>query len=299
MEFRDHLSTKYAAATVNGILTCQSSAFREFTERQWVEVNPCDGVAAIKNPDRIHNWIKTREEITRLPAACAGDLRDMVAVSIGTGLRLDELLHLQFADVDLAGRLITVHRGRKGTTKSGKLRRVPILDSVLPVLRDRALNRAGAVHVFPGRDGRVRAKQGVGPIYKLALKRAGLDTSLRWHDLRHTFAVHWVSSGGDIFRLSKILGHADVKLTARLYADYAPEAFEEDHHRVAFVVPSDRVNMYRLVRDEESGQIRGRLMSVANRWRRSIAPRCRPLATGAQANLHARRAIAYSAANGR
>ena len=138
----------------------------------------------------------------------------------------------------------------------------PILDSVLPVLRARVLNRNGATLVFPGKGGGVRAKQGVGPIYKLALKRAGLDTTLRWHDLRHTMAVTWVSDGGDIFRLSKILGHADVKLTARLYADYAPEAFDQDYHRVAFVVPTERANLYSLKRDED-GKIIGRVAVAA------------------------------------
>ncbi len=260
--FRDRLSTKYAAATVNGIMTCLSSAFAEFVDREWVEVNPCVGVAAIKNPDRIHNWIKTREEMTKLLAACAGDLRDMVAVALGTGMRLDELLHLQFADLDMGRRIVTVSRGRQGTTKSGRIRKVPILDSVLPVLRARVLNRNGATLVFPGKGGGVRAKQGVGPIYKLALKRAGLDTTLRWHDLRHTMAVTWVSDGGDIFRLSKILGHADVKLTARLYADYAPEAFDQDYHRVAFVVPTERANLYSLKRDED-GKIIGRVAVAA------------------------------------
>lgn len=257
MGFRDRLAQKYAPATVNGILTCVSSAFSYFLDRQWIAANPCDGVAPVENPHREHNYIRTTEEITRLLAGCAAELRDMIVVAVGTGMRLDELLHLQWADVDIAGRLIQIHRGRKGTTKSGKLRRVPILDSVLPTLRERALQRGGALLVFPGKEGKVRAKQGVRPIFKLALKRAGLDVTLRWHDLRHSFAVAWVSSGGDIFRLSKLLGHADVKITARLYADYAPEAFAGDYHRVAFTVPTERPNLYALKRDE-AGKIVGR-----------------------------------------
>lgn len=256
--FRDRLSTKYAASTVNGIITCLSSAFTEFVDREWVEANPCSGVAPIECPDRLHNWIKTREEMTKLLAACAGDLRNMVAVSLGTGIRLDELLHCQHSDYDLERRILQIHRGRQGTTKSGKIRRVPILDSVLGVFRELALHRGGNVLLFPGRDGNVRAKQSVRAIFKLALKRAGLDASLRWHDLRHSFAVAWTSSGGDIFRLSKVLGHSNVRLTAKLYADYAPEAFEQDYGRVSFVVPTERANLYRLQRDEE-GKIVGRI----------------------------------------
>ena len=154
-------------------------------------------------------------------------------------MRLDELLHLHHADVDLERRLITVHRGRQGTVKSGKVRAVPILDVVLDMLKKRALRRAGDVLVFPGKEGAVRSKPGVRDAYKLAVKRAGLDTRLRFHDLRHTFASHWVLDGGDIFRLSRVLGHSSVVITQKFYAHLAPEAWTQDYHRVAFVVPDE------------------------------------------------------------
>ena len=76
-------------------------------------------------------------------------------------MRLDELIHLQWADVDVERRLISVHRGRKGTTKSGKARRVPILNTLLPFLRELALKRDGATLVFPGEKGKPRSKPGV------------------------------------------------------------------------------------------------------------------------------------------
>jgi hypothetical protein len=47
----------------------------------------------------------------------------------------------------------------------------------------------------------------------------------------------WVLDGGDIFRLSKILGHSSVIVTQKTYAHLIPEAWEQDYHRVAFVVP--------------------------------------------------------------
>lgn len=255
--WRDKQARRLAPATVNGNLTCLSSACSYFVDRGWIDRNPCHGVEAIENPTTSYNWIRTREEMSRLLVACAGDLRDMVAVSLGTGLRLDEMLHLQWADVDVSRRLLTVHRGRKGTVKSGKVRHVPILDAVLPLLRDRGIRRDGAILVFPGRGGEVRSKQGVTAIYKLALKRARLDESLRWHDLRHTFASHWMQDGGCIFRLSKILGHSSVRITEQRYAHLAPEAFEQDYHRVAFVVPNEAAPIYKLERDV-AGRIVGR-----------------------------------------
>jgi len=43
--------------------------------------------------------------------------------------------------------------------------------------------------------------------------------------------------GGDIFRLSKILGHSNVMITQKVYAHLAPEAWEQDYHWVGFNVP--------------------------------------------------------------
>ena len=261
MRWRDGIATKKAPATVNGALACLSSAFSYFVDRDWLTTNPCHGVARVERPDRLYTWIQTRDEITKLLVQCPGDLRDIVALALGAGLRLDELLHLQWADVDIERRLISVHRGRQGTVKSGKERRVPILECVLPMLRQRALARAGALLVFPGRGGEVRSKPGVQAAYKLAVKRATLDLALRFHDLRHTFASHWVLDGGDIFRLSRILGHSNVTITQRTYAHLAPEAWTQDYHRVGFHVPTE-TPVYRF-QHGPNGRLTDRVVAVA------------------------------------
>jgi integrase len=54
---------------------------------------------------------------------------------------------------------------------------------------------------------------------------------MRFHDLRHTFASHWVARGGDLFKLQKILGHQSVQMTMR-YAHLAPDAFNDDYGRL-------------------------------------------------------------------
>ncbi len=54
---------------------------------------------------------------------------------------------------------------------------------------------------------------------------------IRFHDLRHTFASHWMMNGGDLFRLQKILGHRSAQMTQR-YAHLAPEAFAGDYGRM-------------------------------------------------------------------
>jgi integrase len=265
MEWRDEQTIRLAPATINGNLTCLSSACSYFVKRGWLDKNPCHNVERIERPEGVYRWIQTREEITRLLMSCPGDLRDIIATLLGTGMRIDEALHLQWADVDIERRLIAVHRGRKGTVKSGKARRIPILDNVLAMLRQRALRRGGAILVFPGardkvtKKERVRSIPGVRDPYKLAVKRAGLDTKLRLHDTRHTFASHFVMDGGDIFALSKLLGHHSVTVTEKFYAHLRPDRWERDYGRVAFVMPAE-APVYEFTRGAD-GRITDRVLA--------------------------------------
>ena len=54
-----------------------------------------------------------------------------------------------------------------------------------------------------------------------------------WHTLRHSFASHFVMSGGNILTLQKILGHSDIKMTL-VYAHLAPDFLNAEMERVRF-----------------------------------------------------------------
>lgn len=253
LQWRQELVERISSATVNTVMGTLSSAFGWFVGRDWIEANPCFGIKKLKQDSRVFPWIDSPDAITRLLAECpAGQVRNAVAVLVGTGMRLDEALHLRWDDIDLEHRLITVHRGRRGkgptgTTKSGKARRVPIFDSVLPVLRDMKLARGGGSLLWPGwtrsRFGkptdRPLSQSAIREPFKEAAARAGLPKELRLHDLRHTFASLFLVDGGDIFKLSRILGHHSVIITERTYAHLKPSAFEEDYGRVAFKMPGE------------------------------------------------------------
>lgn len=257
-EWRDRTLTKYAPSSVNSALGALSSAFAWFVDQQWISANPCHGVALAERAAREHKWIRTRGELERLLGTCPDTLRDMIAISVGTMVRIGELLHLQWDDVNLADRLITIQRGgQAGTTKSGAIRIIPILDTVLPVFQRLALQRGGSALVFPGKKGAVRAQTPVTCAFKAALRRAAMDDTLNWHALRHTGATWWVIGGGDIFRLSKMLGHRDVKVTQKTYAHWAPEAWTQDYHRLAFHTPSEPAKVYEIQRDE-NGKLAGK-----------------------------------------
>ena len=257
LAWRDDLVERVSAASVNSIMGTLSSAFAWFVDKDWIAINPCSRIRRLKQDTRVFPWLQSTDAITRLLSECSGPVRSIVAVLVGTGMRLDEALHLRWDDVDFTHRLITVHRGRQGrqptgTTKSGKARRVPIFDSVLPVLKAMKLARGKSALLWPStqavRLGRVAkerpmSQSAVRDPFKEAAARAGLPRELRLHDLRHTFASLFLVDGGDIFKLSRILGHHSVVITEKTYAHLKPTAYESDYGRVAFRMPSDEGNV--------------------------------------------------------
>ena len=72
--------------------------------------------------------------------------------------------------------------------------------------------------MFPSpRTGTYWSPDGVSRINKNLLKRAGIDTSVRFHDLRHTFATMAMQSGVDVKTLSSMLGHYSAGFTLDTY----------------------------------------------------------------------------------
>jgi integrase len=193
---------------------------------------------------RDYQWLRTDDEIRRFLAAARDEDEHVLAfyaLAIYTGLRAGEIAALQWPDVDLDQRLITVQRSFDGPTKSDRVRYVPILDPLLPLLRQWRLRHPGQL-VFTNIAGTMfkpsaRIFQEVlhrvldAAEFPKALRNGRERPYVRFHDLRHTFASRWVMKGGDLFKLQKILGHHSVQMTMR-YAHLAPGAFREDYGRL-------------------------------------------------------------------
>ncbi len=188
-------------------------------------------VPTIKKPKtyiKQFSYLKTEKEIQAfLSEAKKIDVGAyaLFATAVYSGLRAGELFGLKWRDVDFTKRLITVSRSFDSLPKGGHVRYVPLFDVLLPILREWRLQNKNDL-CFPNEAGNMhtRSPRVVKETYPKALKEAKLPR-IRFHDLRHTFASHWVMKGGDLFTLQKILGHSSQAMTQR-YAHLAPDAFE-------------------------------------------------------------------------
>lgn len=151
-------------------------------------------------------------------------LHPLVLLALHTGLRRGELFGLEWRDVDLLERLVTV---RGEGAKSGHTRHVDLNATAVKALQRWQTDRAavltadaiGSALVFPSTSG--QRLDNVQSAWESVLKAAAI-TGFRFHDLRHTFASRLVQAGVDLNTVRELLGHADLKMTLR-YAHLSPE----------------------------------------------------------------------------
>jgi len=171
------------------------------------------GCHSSKGQDR---WLRDEEE-RRLLAACPAWLREF---AVETGLRLGEILTLQWPHVDLGHGTLTVEAA---TTKNGLPRTIPLSDRALAVLQRRqSLSGIASLVVFANRKSGQRTLGTVNRAIRRALTRAGI-TNCRFHDLRHTFATRLCQDGVDPYTVQRLVGHQDPKMTQR-YAHHCTES---------------------------------------------------------------------------
>lgn len=146
-------------------------------------------------------------------------LKPLVLLSLNTGMRRGELFDLNWHDINLDHKVLTVGGA---TAKSGQTRHIPLNREALGVLQQWKQQGAGAGAglVFPGRDG--GRLDNVRKSWAGVLKMA-LVTGFTWHDMRHTFASKLVMAGVPLNTVRELLGHADLTMTLR-YAHLAPDS---------------------------------------------------------------------------
>jgi site-specific recombinase XerC len=148
--------------------------------------------------------------------------RELDSVSLGRVSVIHEVA-LEFANIDLLNAVISVrskpHLGFR--PKSGKERSIPIDPVLRPLLVKHLAERLGPeAWVFPQRAGARRSERTrwFALSTQAAATRAGISRKLTFHDLRRTYGAMLIEAGVDIYTVSRLLGHADVRITQEVCA---------------------------------------------------------------------------------
>jgi excisionase family DNA binding protein len=202
------LRSRNSKSTANRYLALLKKMFSLAIDEGYLETNPAAKIKKSSEKDLLKERVLTEDEEVRLKSASYPVLRSIINVAVHTGMRLQEILSLRWAQVNFAEMMITAER-----TKSGKPRTIP-LNAALhdELLRLRSLD-GQSPYVFPNpKTGKPLTT--VKTAFVATCRRAGI-AGLRFHDLRHTFGSRLVEKGADIETVRSLLGHASIVVTQR------------------------------------------------------------------------------------
>lgn len=241
-------SGKVAAGTVRHCLNLLRRALSDAVDDELINLNPAAGLRIEQPAETTEPWTYlelaeialVEQLVVEQPQRCA------LMLAIYSGLRQGELIGLHWQDVVLGERpQLVVRYSHGGPTKTGKIRRVPLLGPARAALAElqqlAGMPAAGLVFPAPGGDRRGRGddfgwatkRRGAQRVQVGIKDRLGIARSVRFHDLRHTTASHLLmGSWGQSWSLPEVaafLGHASVKMTER----YAHLSADHLHRRAA------------------------------------------------------------------
>ncbi len=147
------------------------------------------------------------DEIEKLLYECVDHLKTIVVIALYSGMRLREILYLKWNDIDFNRKIIVVIQSNSMNKKTRKIPMNSMVSEALQGIKD------NSEYVFCNPE-TGEPYHSIKTSFSKALKRAGLE-GVRFHDLRHTAATMMVTSGVDIVTVQQILGHSDIKMTAR------------------------------------------------------------------------------------
>lgn len=216
-----------APKTVNNVLTVLSTLLKRAVE--WGELDrlPCT-IKLLPNPKKTMGFHDFDQYERLLTIAASRDPQAYLMVLLGgdAGLRLGEIIALEWRDVDLAARRLTVQRsdwiGQVTVPKGGRFRQLPMTQRLTAALK--ASRHLRSERVICLSDGGPITRDRVIKAVRRAQRVAGIEQGV--HILRHTFCSHLAMRGAPARAIQELAGHADLSTTQR-YMHLSPAATEE------------------------------------------------------------------------
>lgn len=165
--------------------------------------------------------IMNRYEVMQLlKAATMQKHKIAFALAYGSGLRVQELVNVKVRDLDLVRKTVHVRDG-----KGGYDRLVPISSDFIRGYSSYQNTHELIEYLFPGQArGSAMSISAMQHALITARRKAGIIKKISMHNMRHSYAVHFLEDTGDLLKLKQYLGHRDIKNTMRYlkYVQHMP-----------------------------------------------------------------------------
>ena len=231
----DRLDDGKAIATVNRDLKTLKWIMDYAVTKEYIQVNPFAKLKELKGANIRCRWM-SEAEVQQLINVTEklGDfeLADVIVVGVNTGFRKGNLERLNARD-------ISANRLTASKTKSGKPYDVPRCPAIEPTLqRLLSTHPTGPLLNTIKLDARFREAVRQAGLYK----EKGDPENVTIHTLRHTFAALYLKRGGDIYKLSKLLGHASIGITEKVYAHLCESVMDAQAQMMSTFIQTSRLS---------------------------------------------------------
>lgn len=206
-------------STANRILSVLKAALNLAVEEERVA---CSGNSwKLVKPHRKADGVRMRflaiEEQRQLVEACESSFRNLVQAALHTGARYGELRKFRVRDFDVANGQIFI----SAESKTMEIRHVVLTSEGVTFFQRMTADRKGGELIFLAKTGK---SWGVGhqvrPL-KEAVKAAGIEKGLTFHELRHTYASTLVMAGAHMAVVAEQLGHKGTRMVEKHYGHLA------------------------------------------------------------------------------
>ena len=209
-----HVSKGSAAHSFRVLAKC----FEDAVTEGHIPENPVRKLDKIKPPQTTKRALSD-EEVDKLLAVAKSKIRAIIAVGALAGLRREEIISLDWQDIDFEQGFILVRNkaAEDIETKSGRNRDVPISPMLEKLLKEWKAVSAGEI-VFPSETGNSRMDGArIYRQFKAVVKIAKIDRpkEVNVHSLRHTFVTRALNSGAPVVAVQAAAGHVNVTTTMR------------------------------------------------------------------------------------
>ena len=197
--------------TANRYLASLSAALTYGVEEcGWLQTNPCRNISKF-NEGSSRNRLLEADEIENLLDACRKSsckaLYPIIFLAMRSGMRLGEILNLDWQDVSLNQSAVFLR-----DTKNGSPRSVPLSNDARAVIEATAPMQDRKGLVFKSK--RSGSKVSIHKAFYKALAVAGIS-NLHIHDCRHLFCTTAAQSGASILQIKAITGHQTLQQLSR------------------------------------------------------------------------------------
>ena len=235
-DMRKDFGNTISDTTINNYIRNMKVFFNYCLERKYIKASPMENIKFLKAKRKMKDEITDIEFkalIKAINITIYSEYRDYTIIQLifDTGMRLTETLNLKLEDLDVERRTILI----PAEINKGKKDRYVFFSNTMSNIskswiqyKDRYCTNE---HLFPTKKGTIITASNFERNFRIYKQRAGITKNISPHGLRNNFAKRFLLSGGDIFMLSKILGHSSVTVTEQAYLDVTMTDIRKSYQR--------------------------------------------------------------------